>query len=211
MVSRLAPPAKSLHPHPQAVNLLLDGSHQLVDLLDPLEEEAHAGLGGGLLRRVLVVHRHDRPGQFVVDDAELRAVDAVPQVAVRALVAQVVLDSVGAEDGRSPSEVTVDTREVLGRQRDELVGHGLLGRVGVETGTAQHHEVVLTLDERADRCVQLGNERVLLGLRPHDRLPVRDDVARVAQGFTPGVPHAGEFLGEDLCAELLHLLDVLGR
>lgn len=64
---------------------------------------------------MLVVHRHNRPGQSVLDDAELGTVDAVPEVAVGALVAQVVLDSVGAEDGRPPSEVTVDARQVLGR------------------------------------------------------------------------------------------------
>lgn len=209
--SNNSPRAKSLHPHPQPVNFGLDGAHQLIDLLDPLQEEVHPGLGGGLLRRVLVVHRHDRPGQPVANDAELRAVDAVPEVAVGALVGQVVLDGVGTENRRPPAEVAVDARQVLGGQRDELVRHGLLGRVGVEASPTQHHEVVVALGERADRQLQLGNERVLLRFRPHDRLAGRDDVVRVAQGFTPGVPHAGEFLGEDLSAEPLHLLDVLGR
>lgn len=209
--SRDPPLAKSLHPHPQAVNFLLDGAHQLVDLLDPLQEEAHAGLGGGLLRRVLVVHRHDRPGQSVVDDAELRAVDAVPQVAVGAFVGQVVLNSIGTEDSWSPSEIAVDTREVLGRQRDELVGHGLFGRVGIEAGAPQHHEVVVALDECGDRHFQFGDERVLFGLHPDDRLTSRDDVTCMTQSFAPGVTHAGELLGEDLSAELLHLLDVPSR
>src|SRR3990167_219715 len=104
------PSVKSLHPHPQPINFGLDGTRQLIHLHDPLQEEVHAGLGGGLLWRMLVVYRHDRPGQPILDDAELWAVDAVPEVTVGALVGQVVIDCVGAENRRPPAKVAVDTR-----------------------------------------------------------------------------------------------------